>query len=127
MPKKDDGGPAFPVPDISRAHGLTCRDVFAMQAPPIPDWWPKAKLPPMVYDRPPFMNDAAKMDAYRYWNESDDEETIAPALLAEFKVHREEYKRAYAEYEAGVLAAHLKRLTDWQYAYADAMLAARGE
>jgi hypothetical protein len=139
MAKKDDGGPAFPIvvpgivyedgsvelPYIDE-RGMSLRDHLAAKAPPVPDWWPEAERPPWRTYQLPFMNDAEKMELWRGWGDHLDDADIPAPVLAEFPDAEKAEAADDARRVRDTLAARMKRQTDWSYAYADAMIVARG-
>jgi hypothetical protein len=138
-----DGGPAFHVsfkwvgqkPDEKLVFdhvGVTVRDYFAAHAPAVPDWFvyrePNPPTPPPAADLDDFdakwARDISSDDCPE---ESLNHHDVKPERAAKIR----DYARVYGAYWTARLA-HLdrqaiNRIVAWRYAYADAMLAARGD
>lgn len=102
------------------------RDYFAAHAPPAPEWWPAAqpvKAPYVAW--PEWMNDPDTRDQFHHWR--DDDHEPHPSLLPLFREHADKIdnrKAAQAKHDQNAM---LGREAEWRFAYADAMLAARGK
>ena len=127
----DDGGPAFPRTGEGfgnpryDAPGMSLRDYFAAHAPEsVPGWFKheppaEAALP----ERPSWQQvDSIHQHLVMQWQE--DPCFDLPEELSWF----EEKHKAYAAAETGYRHANYwARMTQWRFAYADAMLATRAK
>lgn len=127
--KPADGGPAFPLganeyAGHSPVWGMSLRDYFAIRAPSeIPDWF---RLTPAT-ERPvvPIPHECLTDEQYLEWEGLGD--WINPDDASEevkaFDVRYEKARDAAAVWDSELLAC---RYFAWRWAYADAMLKARG-
>ncbi|NDY89719.1 hypothetical protein [Ideonella livida] len=128
----DNSDPAFPAPEAGVHHfsdpaaytGMSLRDYFAAHAPSEPQTWFQ---PVMPMERPQFpfaLKDITKeerreLDGYEEWLGLGD---LKELRVIAYVQARDEYKRKNAVWERLLLK---ERFTQWPYAWADAMLAAR--
>lgn len=113
----NNGGSAFPVQDAAswQAHGMTLRDYFAAHAPKKPAFWfaPKAKTNPAWSERSPHKLPHGASAAVGHCPACDE-------YFVKQAKYEADRKRRESEYQ---IARHV----EWPWAYADAMLAARGD
>lgn len=130
---KQDGGPAFPAPDLGEQDfnqraaypGMTLRDYFAAKAPAEPQQWFKPAMPhphPSAPAIPDFTE--AEREEYRAYNGDalEIEQIESPRLAGYLRsriFHNKQSRDWNEDYEK-------QRFVQWPYAWADAMLAARG-
>jgi hypothetical protein len=123
---------AFPQPVAAdsdgRLHytempGMSLRAYFAAHAPEVPHWFEHVapamgfKQPPTIEDLPEELKDAAR-------DFLDSEEEQAPAGLEDWFEARKAGYAARAKWQS---ENHMARLTQWRWAYADAMMKRGGQ
>lgn len=131
----NDGGPAFPcggsLSDLNiiasaGLSGMSLRDWFAGKAPEVPSWWMQYEPVLTSFKYPPeFLANKDKISAWHAWGDTIDDSDLNPEWLAEFKqlaaarnAHQTTERERNEQFR-------ITRIALWNYAYADAMLAAR--
>ena len=125
----NDGGSAFPIQasDLPGSYGAECgmtlRDYFAAHSSPMPEEWPQAKRPPYALPKHNFTSD--KLAQFKGWGDYLDDSEIKPEWLAEFQEFKRKQEEYVRQYTMACMKAEAARQAAWDWAYADAMLAAR--
>ena len=132
MTARDDGGPAFPAPDLGELDfgqrgaypGMTLRDYFAAHAPAEPQHWFKPSMPPepvadFVY--PAGMTEAERAEWNGYGDYLDSGDLKEPRIR-DYYAKREAFNKAHSAWDA---ERRIQRCIQWPYAWADAQLAER--
>ena len=134
----NNGGPAFPNPEMSEENfgnrsaypGLTVRDYFIAHAPVEPQQWFEPELPPRAIQLPHFTKmhpdytDSELAALHGFGRDYMEYEDVTEERVRNYFFQREEERKRNHAYSK---MAERERYIQWPAAWADAMLEQRSK